>query len=1005
MLYPTTRFQKIGALVCMLIGATVNAQAEPPVPISPHPGWVLDISANLDSKVPQENISRGVHYLLVDTQIRVGDGNKTEYFSHYAERVLNQTGVESNSQITIEFDPTYESLTLHKIVVWRDNHAVSKLGTARMSLVNREEDLENLMYNGRKTLHVILDDVRVGDTIEYSFTHKGDNPIYNGIFSYSHALNWSVPVQRMALTVHWNKQAPLYHQITNSDLSLKTTKTAGGMRYQLDQINVEPLIEEKNLPEWFTPYGTAYFSESASWRQVADWARPLMESGVEGNNEIRKIAERIITQHGDPTDQIAASLQYVQEEIRYFGIEIGDNSHRPSKASATLARRYGDCKDKTVLLISILRELGIEAHPALVNTRRQKSINDIIPNARQFDHVIARVTHDGKAYWLDPTRQYQYGGLHAIYQPDFGYALVLRPNTYSLTAMSPEQAPSAVVIRDSFDLTAGKDAPVSYTVHTTNTGLEAEKIRLRKASKSPNEIQEEYLDFYREYYAHIKSASPIAFIDSPELNKLTVEEQYTIEGLWQLDENDHRNYASFYNNVVSPYLKSPKEKQRKHPLALPHPVNVRQVIEVRLDERQWNFDDEKFSEDNDIFSFTYAARFDQTKKLLTLEYSYQSKINHLPASRMPDYLAALERSNSYMDYRIFSGSLSAAEDEGQEINYFSWIVGLFALVSVVAIVLWRIDAARHPYSGEMTYYPVAPPKFIALWSLTFGIYGCYWFYRNWKYVRQRDQSSIMPIARSIFYVFWYYPLFKDLREDSSRRHGRAQLPAPFVGVVLAVAFFAINASASVSGYDFLFSGIASLLMLPMVISINNINGHADAAYQHNSRWRIHHYLLILLATPLLLLALGSETGLTPSDRVIAGKKLPSYDIKFLQRNGAIAPADNIIYFYSDAILSNRDDGNGYTDRHVFSYWRENGEFHLNTAGYADIKDIQVTRGDLLDATTIKVIRQDESWFILYASPIKKMDQLFINGLQERWKKATQKVEAVPPGENPGSGGE
>lgn len=364
-------------------------------------------------------------------------------------------------------------------------------------------------------------------------------------------------------------------------------------------------------------------------------------------------------------------------------------------------------------------------------------------------------------------------------------------------------------------------------------------------------------------------------------------------------------------------------------------------------------------------------------------------------SRLPDYLAALERSNSHINYSIFSSFAPIAAEVEQEINYFAWVIGLIVFISIAAIVLWRIDAARHPYSGDMTYYPVALPKFIALWALTFGIYGLYGFYRNWKYVRQRDRSGIMPLARGFFYIFWYYPLFKDLREDSIRRYGQPSLPPPVIGVILAAAFFLLNILGSWGGYELLFSIIASLLLLPMVNFINHINGHGDAAYRHNSRWRHYHLPLILLAAPLLLITLGSETGLMPSDRVISGDKLFSRDIKFLQRKGAIAPGENIVYFYSDAFLSNRDDGSGYTDRHVFSYWRDDGEFQLNTADYADIKDILVTKGDQTENTVVKIIRHDGSWFILYASTTKEQDTLFVNGLKERLKKAAQKVEALP----------
>lgn len=981
----------LALLMLILLSITYVARADFPVPVAPKPNWTLQIPADLNAEIPLNNVSSGVHYLLVDTQIYAENESKPKYFFRYAEKVLNQTGVERSSQITVDFDPIYEQLSLHDITIWRDKRAINKLDTARMSLVNREEELDNLLYNGRQTLHVILDDVRAGDVIEYSFSLEGDNPIYNGTFAYSHSLNWAVPLHHLAVTVHWHKPTPLFHQITDSNLTVQTERTSGGgSRYRVEQRNLDAVVSDENTPVWFEPYGRVYFSESKSWREVANWARPLMESGRESNAAIKSLANQILRQHDDPVKQIFAALQYVQEEVRYFGIEIGENSHRPARAGTTLSRRYGDCKDKTMLLLSILDELNIEAHPALVNTLRRHTIADIIPSGRQFNHVIASVIQGGKTYWLDPTRQYQYGGLDAIYQADYGYALVLRSKADALTSMKPAEVSSSSEIKEEIDISAGKDAPAIYRVHTTSTGLDAEKNRRRFASRSLTTIQDEYLKFYKDYYPKIATASPITFADDPQHNRTVVEEQYAIDDFWKFDEDDKSYYAWFYSNALSDYLKMPAEKKRSSPFALSHPVNIQQTVEIKLDEQNWHFDDEDFREDNEFFTFTYAVRFDKDGKKLTLQHTYRSKKDAVALEHFPTYLAALERSKGYINYSIFSDfSPPTAEATEEETNLVVVIIGLYVLLLIVVIALWRIDSARHPFSGEMSYYPVAQHKFIALWLLTFGVYGIYWFYRNWLYIRERDQSHIMPLARGIFYPLWYYPLFKDLHDDGANR-GKACLPPPAAGVVLAVLFLILNVSGNFIGYEVLFTCAAGFLMLPLVNCINHTN-QDDSAYRHNSRWRVYHYLLTLLAIPLCVITLGGETGLTPSDRVIDGSKLLSHDIKFLQRKGVIVPDEKIIYFYSDAFLSNRDDGNGYTDRKVFSYWQDESGFNLHTAAYADIKNIEVTWGDLADHTIVKIILPDDSWFILYASTTKKKDKVFVADLMSRWKKEASKT--------------
>jgi hypothetical protein len=62
------------------------------------------------------------------------------------------------------------------------------------------------------------------------------------------------------------------------------------------------------------------------------------------------------------------------------------------------------------------------------------------------------------------------------------------------------------------------------------------------------------------------------------------------------------------------------------------------------------------------------------------------------------------------------------------------------------------------------YYVVAPGKFLALTILTMGLYLVYWFYRQWRMVKDRDQSDIWPIPRGLFYIFFTHSLYADINE-------------------------------------------------------------------------------------------------------------------------------------------------------------------------------------------------------------------------------------------------
>ena len=61
--------------------------------------------------------------------------------------------------------------------------------------------------------------------------------------------------------------------------------------------------------------------------------------------------------------------EFVAKDIRYVAIEYGDSGYEPHHAKEVFVNRYGDCKDQAILLITMLKEAGIEAYPVLIGTR------------------------------------------------------------------------------------------------------------------------------------------------------------------------------------------------------------------------------------------------------------------------------------------------------------------------------------------------------------------------------------------------------------------------------------------------------------------------------------------------------------------------------------------------------------------------------------------------------------------------------------------------------------
>ena len=116
----------------LLLLAHGQLHAEQPVPIDQKANWIVEKQYNLNPQIPHNAIQKGVYYLLVDSQLRVNASGERESYHHFAEHIANQNGIEEISQININFDPAYQKLTLHDILVWRDGKSINKISSAKM---------------------------------------------------------------------------------------------------------------------------------------------------------------------------------------------------------------------------------------------------------------------------------------------------------------------------------------------------------------------------------------------------------------------------------------------------------------------------------------------------------------------------------------------------------------------------------------------------------------------------------------------------------------------------------------------------------------------------------------------------------------------------------------------------------------------------------------------------------------------------------------------------------
>lgn len=972
-----------------------QALSEPVVEKTAAGDWVEHLAIPPANEIPVDELQDGQYYVLVDTQILVKEGSPTEHFKHYAIKIINASGLEESSQVSFSFDPAYQEAMLHSLQIRRQGQLLDRLPGAEVQLLRREKDMKALMYDGHYTANVIVDDVRVGDVIEYAYTISGENPVYQNHFARWVDTNWNVPVDSNHFRLIWPKTRRLYQKSHNTDLALEQDQQGDSIIYSLSQKKVPPVHRNSHTPRWFRRYGSIQLSDAANWSEVVEWAMPLYQQAYATNDEVAELIETSAPPGQTDAEKVMWALNYVQNNIRYLGIELGVNSHQPSQPGETLQRRYGDCKDKTVALIALLHQLGVTAEPVLVNSRLKHKTDNLLPTIRAFNHVIARVRVDEKTYWLDPTLKYQGHSLGKIYQPNFGVALVIAPGQRALTQMPTNDHLYGTHVQETFDLRPGFNEPVTYEVRTRFHGYNAEDNRHLLAEDGAKAIQEKYLRFYSQYYEGLASTAALEINDYSAQNERRIREQYRIDSFWERDEADDLWRGSIYASSLYTYLEKPEQRQRHEPLYLEHPVNIRQTTQVLLPE-SLTIHQSVFTEQNQYFKFTSKTSCNSNSKTLTLAYSYQSYTDTVTAEALAEYMSALERVHAEMDYHLNRPISETPSESGD--GWWEWVVqNVEAILAIIVAVLllpggyclfeWWRDSRKQGSQENGFYYAVSLGKFCVVFLGTLGLYPFYWFYRNWHAVKQRDQSDIMPFWRTFFHVFWYYPFYLDLKRDSQQRFGRSILPqVPWIITLLLLLVAAhLSDRFTDEGYEFLYL-ISVVCYLPFVRYILLINRHNHSLNKQHSRFRPRHILMAGFVAMLILVNTGCHLYWIPIDEVVRGKRLPDWDRAFMQRQGLLKEDAELLYFYSDALLLTRRDGNGVTDTNVFSYWYDQEQQTLLTRNidYKGIDDIDVEFATSdSDTTVITVIPKNGTSFILYASSEKGKDRLFVEEIRKR----------------------
>jgi hypothetical protein len=266
---------------------------------------------------------------------------------------------------------------------------------------------------GGRRPYIRWPDLHAGDVVEVavrSWTagpvgRRGDSPFY--FIDYVGSTD-THPILYNEVVVDSAESSPLAIDVLHGKAERIVTNKANGRvvtRYIWDdppEVPDEPLAPSlsESLP---VVVGSTY----GSWNDFREWYRSAVKGFTEPDDQVKRLAAELTKGKTSRDEKLKALFDFVADDIRYVNYVSGE-WWLPNRPQELLARRQGDCDDKAMLLITLLKAVGIEATEVLVQTRytAQPSLLSSQKAAIPvFDHGIAYLPGKNGAAgtWLDAT--------------------------------------------------------------------------------------------------------------------------------------------------------------------------------------------------------------------------------------------------------------------------------------------------------------------------------------------------------------------------------------------------------------------------------------------------------------------------------------------------------------------------------------------------------------------------------------------------------------------------
>ncbi len=351
------------------------------------PDWVRAAMAQPQgSYTPETNAV----VLLDETTLSVGSDGKAVERHRHVVKILRPTGRDEGI-VVVPYDKDTKLLALHVWSVAPDGHEYAMKDN---EIVDNGYAGSGNFYEDDRRKVALAPGRDPGGVVAYEYEQRAAPYVHEDTWFFQTDIPHLQQSYTLELPAGYTYSTTWAHHETSKAIDLEHQRYRWEMNetpaIELDRVPMRPseYALAGRMTVQYAPPGEAA-AALGSWQGIGIWYDGISRDRLAATPEIAAKAAELTAGKTDFFDKTEAIAEFVQQQVRYFVIEMGIGGYQPHPAGDIFRNRYGDCKDKATLLSAMLSTVGI--HSALMMVDHRRGVIDPAAPSLVGDHMIGAI--------------------------------------------------------------------------------------------------------------------------------------------------------------------------------------------------------------------------------------------------------------------------------------------------------------------------------------------------------------------------------------------------------------------------------------------------------------------------------------------------------------------------------------------------------------------------------------------------------------------------------------